>query len=109
MALVHLGTSYKRFNLMVLQKQLPTIDVRGVINEAKCMNILTLPNIPQLLGVQIKRRPYSLIIQFIGEDMQSTTAHQLRQNSDRKGLQLHTSEWISVCLDIVEAVSHIHS
>ena len=86
---------------MVVEKQLPTTDLRGVINEAKCMNILTHPNIPQLLGVQITSRLYSLIMQFIGENLQSTTVHQLLQNSDTKGSQLHMSEWISICLDIV--------
>lgn len=27
---------YKRFNLVVLEKQLPTSDLKAVINEAKC-------------------------------------------------------------------------
>ena len=100
---------YKHFNLVVVEKQLATTHLRGVINKAKCMNILTHPNIPQLLGVQITRGPYSLIMQYIGENLQSTTVHQLLRNSDTKGSQLHMSEWISVCLDIVEALSHIHS
>ena len=53
---------YKRFNLVVLEKQLPTSNVKDAIAEAKCMNVLSHPNIPQLLGVQIESKPYALIM-----------------------------------------------
>ena len=100
---------YKRFSLVVLEKQLATSDLTEVINEAKCMNILTHPNIPQLLGVQITSKPYSLIMQFIGEDMKSSTVHQLLQDSNAESSPLSVAEWISVCVDIVEGVKHMHS
>lgn len=100
---------YKRFNLVVLEKQLPTSDLKAVINEAKCMNILTHPNIPQLLGVQVACKPYSLIMEFIGEDNKSSTVHQLLQESSPQGSPLLIGEWISVCVDIVKAVTHMHS
>ena len=58
---------YKRFNMVVLEKQLSKSDLKAVINEAKCMNTLTHPHIPQLLGVQITQKLYSLIMEFIGE------------------------------------------
>ena len=73
------------------------------------MNILSHPNIPQLLGVQITCKPYALIMEFLGEDMKSSTVHQLLQESSTKSSPLLTSEWVSVCVDIVEAVKHIHS
>ena len=100
---------YKRFNLVVLEKQLPTSDVKDAINEAKCMNILTHPNIPQLLGVQIECKPYALIMEFIGDGMKSSTVHQLLQESNAKSSPLLMPEWVSVCVDIVEAVDHVHS
>ena len=93
----------------MLEKQLPTSDVKDAIAEAKCMNILSHPNIPQLLGVQIVCKPYALIMAFVGEDMKSLTVHQLLQESTTKSSPLLTSEWISVCMDIVEGVKHIHS
>ena len=49
------------------------------------MNILTHPNIPQLLGVQVAFKPYSLIMEFIGEDNKSSTVHQLLQESSPQG------------------------
>ncbi|CAB3981856.1 Retrovirus-related Pol poly from transposon opus [Paramuricea clavata] len=100
---------YKRFNLVVLEKQLSTSNLKAVINEAKCMNILTHPNIPQLLGVQTTCKPYALIMEFIGEDMKSSTVHQLLEETSSKGSPLLTPEWISVCVNIVEAANHIHS
>jgi serine/threonine protein kinase len=100
---------YKRFNLVVLEKQLSTSPLNAVINEARFMNILTHPNVPQLLVVQITCKPYALIMEFIGEDMKSTTVHQLLKETGPKLSPLQTPEWISVCLDIVEAVNHIHS
>ena len=75
---------YKRFSLVVLEKQLATSDLTEVINEA---------NIPQLLGVQITSKPYSLIMQFIGEDMKSSTVHQLLQDSNAESSQLSVAEW----------------
>jgi serine/threonine protein kinase len=62
---------------VVLEKQLSTSNLKAVINEAKCMNILTHPNIPQLLCVQTTCKPYALIMEFISEDMKSSTVHQL--------------------------------
>ena len=76
---------YKRFNLVVLEKQLSTSHLKAVINEAKCTNILTHPNIPQLLGVQITSKPYALIMEFIGEDMKSSTVHKLLHRVAQKG------------------------
>ena len=92
-----------------LEKQLPTSDLKAVINEAKRMNILTHPNIPQLLGVQVACKPYSLIMEFIGEDNKSSTVHQLLQESSPQGSPLLIGEWISVCVDIVKAVTRMHS
>jgi serine/threonine protein kinase len=97
------------FNLVVLEKQLATSHLTEVINEAICMNILTHPNIPQLLDVKITTKPHSLIMQFIGEDIKSSTVHQLLQDSNAQRSPLSLAEWISVCIDIVEGVKHLQS
>ena len=94
---------------MVLEKQLAKSHLREVVNEAKCMNILSHPNIPQLLGVQITCRPYSLIMEFIGQDAKSSTVHQMIEETSAKSSSLLVHEWVSVCVDITEAVDHIHS
>ena len=73
------------------------------------MNMLTHPNIPQLLAAQITSKPYSLIMQFIGEDIRSSTVHPLLRDTNSKISPLTVAEWISACVDIVEAVKHIHS
>ena len=69
------------------------------------MNTLTHASIPHLLGVQIEEKPFSLVMQFLGdEDMESVTIHQTMP----KHLLLSTNEWISVLLDIAEALFHVH-
>lgn len=41
--------------------------------------------------------------------MKSSTVHELLQETSSKGSPLLTAEWIAVCLDIVQAVNHMHS
>lgn len=100
---------YKRFGIVVLEKQLVQSDIKAVISEAQCMNILTHKSIPHLLGVQIEHKPYSLVMEFIGDNMESITVHKLLFQSKAKQSPLSTNEWILVCTDITEAVEHIHN
>jgi hypothetical protein len=67
----------KRFGIMVIEKKLPKSDLRKVMNEAQCMNALTHASIPHLLGVQIEEKPFSLMMQYLGEGMESVTVHKL--------------------------------
>ncbi len=67
----------RRFGIMVIEKKLPKSDLREVMNEAQCMNALTHASIPHLLGVQIEQKPFSLIMQYLGEGMESVTVHKL--------------------------------
>ena len=100
---------FKRFDITVIEKKLPTSDLQAVIKEAQCMNTLTHASIPYLLGVQIKERPFSLVMQFLGEDTESVTIHKLLYQTMAKPLPLTTIEWISILLDIAEALSHVHN
>ncbi len=99
---------FKRFEITVLEKKVPTSDLTAVMNEAQCMNILTHPSIPHLLGVQIDEKPYSLVMQFLGEGMKSVTVHKLLHQDMAKYLSLSTNEWISILLDIAEGLFHVH-
>ena len=74
------------------------------MNEAQCMNTLTHASIPYLLGVQIKEKPFSLVMQFIGEDTESVTIYKLLNQTVAKSLSLTTNEWISILVDIAEAL-----
>jgi serine/threonine protein kinase len=78
------------------------------MNEAPCMNTPTHPAIPHLLGVQIDEIPYSLVMQFLGEGMESVTVHKLLHQDMAKHLLLSTNEWISIFHDIAEALFHAH-
>jgi hypothetical protein len=78
---------FKRFEITVLEKKVPTSDLTAVMNEAQCMNILTHPSIPHLLGVQIDEKPYSLVMQFLGEGMKSVIVH----------ISSCTKTWQNIC------------
>ncbi len=78
---------FKRFDITVIEKKLPTSDLQAVIKEAQCMNTLTHASIPYLLGVQIEDRPFSLVMQFLGEDTESVTIHRLLYQTMAKPLQ----------------------
>ncbi|XP_028410459.1 CTD kinase subunit alpha-like [Dendronephthya gigantea] len=102
---------FKRLGVTVLEKKLPTSDLQAVMNEVQCMNTLTHASIPYLLGVQIEEKPFSLVMQFLGEDTESVTIHKLLHANQTmaKPLTLTTNEWISILLDIAEALSHVHN
>ncbi|CAB4035864.1 serine threonine- kinase, partial [Paramuricea clavata] len=99
---------FTRFGITILEKKVPTSDLTAVMNEAQCMNTLTHPAIPHLLGVQIDGKPYSLVMQFLGVGMESVTVHKLLHQDMAKHLLLSTNEWISVLHDISEALFHVH-
>ncbi|CAB4006339.1 serine threonine- kinase HT1-like [Paramuricea clavata] len=101
--------TFKRFGITVVEKKLPTSDLKAVMNEAQCMNTLTHASIPYLLGVQIEEKPFSLVMQFVGdENLESVTIHKLLHQTIPKHLLLSANEWISVLLDIAEALFHVH-
>lgn len=101
---------YNRFGIIVLEKKLTSSSLKAVIHEAQCMNVMTHPSIPHLLGVQIEERPYSLVMQYIGNsNMESFTVHKLLSQSTTKQSPLSTIEWMSASSDITEAVQHIHN
>ena len=101
--------TFKRFGITVVEKRLPTSDLKAVMNEAQCMNTLTHASIPYLLGVQIQEKPFSLVMQFIGEDTESVTVYKLLNQTMAKPLSLTTNEWISILVDIAEALFHVHN
>ena len=62
-----------------------------------------------LIRVQIGEKPFSLVMQFVGdENLESVTIHKLLHQTIPKHLLLSTNEWISVLLDISEALFHVH-
>ena len=66
-------------------------------------------SIPYLLGVQIEEKHFSLVMQFNGEATESVTIYKLLNQTMAKPLSLTTNEWISILVDIAEAVFHVHN
>ena len=80
--------TFQRFGIAVIEK-LPSSNLKAVMHEAHCMNALTHPSIPHLLGVQIETKPFSLIMQLLGEGEESATVHKLLYQGTINDLSLH--------------------
>ena len=101
--------TFQRFGITVIEKKLPSSNLKAVMHEAHCMNALTHPSIPHLLGVQIETKPFFLVMQFLGEGEESATVHKLLHQGTINDLSLSTNEWVSVFTDIAEAIFHVHT
>jgi hypothetical protein len=52
----------------VVEKQLNNGDIDQLYNEAKHMQVFSHQHIPHLFGIQVERKPLSLIMEFVEEN-----------------------------------------
>ena len=52
---------------------------------------------------------FATVMQFLGEDTESVTIYKLLNQTMAKPLSLTTNEWISILVDIAEALFHVHN
>ena len=71
-----------------MEKQSLHHDIRGMLKEAQIMQALTHTNIPSIIGVQLQRKPISLIIEFKGEQNTSVTISKLLFSKEIKQCNL---------------------
>jgi serine/threonine protein kinase len=66
--------------------------------------------IPLLLGVQLEKKPISLIMQFIGENSKSITIFNLLFDPlyQQQASKMSTKTWLCICYDIADALDHMH-
>ena len=96
--------NYARLNIPVVEKQMSRSSVGDIIKEAQIMQLLSHPNIPTILGVQCEKPPFSIVMQFIGDDHSSCTVHDLLGRDDN----LHKRDWVKISLNIANALAHVH-
>ena len=98
-----------------MEKQSLHHDTREMLKEAQIMQALTHTNIPSIIGVQLQRKPISLIIEFKGEQNTSVTISKLlfskESNVTLQNVQalLTKKDWLIISHDLTGALSHIHS
>lgn len=95
--------TYKRLGIAVVEKQI-TGNIHEIIKEAQTMQALAHTNIPTILGVQIEEKPYSIIMQYLGEGNTSSTVHNLLQGNNN----LRKNDWVKICYNVADALNHVH-
>ena len=66
--------------------------------------------IPLLLGIQLEKKPVSLIMEFIGENSKSITVFKLLfdPHCEHLASEMSTETWLCICYDITDALDHMH-
>ena len=99
-----------RLGITVVEKQLTDSTADMLYKEAIFLPKLSHICIPLLLGVQLDKKPISLIMQFIGENSQSITVFKLLFDSlyQHQASEMSTKTWLCICYDITDALDHMH-
>lgn len=101
---------FTRFGIKVVEKQLMDGSIDMVYREANYMQTFSHRCIPHLLGIQVEKKPLSLIMEFVGENDQSITVHKLLFDAKLEKLKKSKSikDWLCICYDITDALDHMH-
>ena len=101
---------FKRLGINVVEKQLVDNSISLLYKEASFMQKLSHRCIPLLFGIQLEKKPVSLIMQFIGENSKSTTVFKLLYDPhyQHQAAELSTKSWLCICYDITDALDHMH-
>ena len=101
---------FKRFGITVVEKQLIDNNTDMLYKEALSMQKFSHRCIPMLLGVQLEKKPVSLVMQFIGQNNKSITVFKLLFDPqyEHQALEMSTKTWLRICYDITDALDHMH-
>jgi serine/threonine protein kinase len=99
---------FTRLGIQVIEKQLHEGSLDEIYKEAHYIQLFAHRCVPHLLGVQVEKKPFSIIMEFVGDNLESMTIHKLLYNSKFKHISLSISDWFQVCYDIVDALHHLH-
>jgi len=95
---------YQRIGIYVVENQMPNVHLHSLLREVQIMQTLAHPNIPTVLGIQIKIEPFSIVMQFIGEANVSLTIHKLLQSEHK----LQRKDWLKISYNISDALQYMH-
>jgi serine/threonine protein kinase len=103
---------FKRLGINIVEKQLIDTDnnVDMLYKEASFMQKFSHICIPLLLGIQLEKKPVSLIMEFIGENSKSITVFKLLfdPHYEHQASEMSTETWLCICYDITDALDHMH-
>ena len=101
---------FTRLGILVIAKQLHEGTIDEIYSEAHYVQLFSHRCVPHLLGIQVENKPFSIVMEFLGENLESMTIHKLLYNSKFQHILLSwsISDWFQVCYDIVDALHHLH-
>lgn len=89
-----------------MEKQFSEISsINDITKETQIMQFLVHPNIPTVLGMQLEEKPFSIVMEFIGEASYSVTLHQLLTDESQK---LEKAEWVKLLYNVADALGYVH-
>ena len=102
--------AFTRLGINVVEKQLNNGDIDQLYNEAKHMQVFSHRCIPHLFGIQVERKPLSLIMEFVEENNQSMTVYKVLYDptAEKTKLGMSIADWLRICYDIADGLDHMH-
>ncbi|CAB3976868.1 probable serine threonine- kinase DDB_G0271538 [Paramuricea clavata] len=98
---------FTRLGIEVIEKKLHEGSLEEVYREAHYMQLFSHRCVPHLLGIQFEDKPFSIVMEFVGENLESITIQKLLYDK-LKNVVLSTNDCFQVCYDIVDALHHLH-
>lgn len=101
---------FLRLGIQVVEKQLHDSNLEHIYQEAYYMQLFSHRCVPHLLGVQVKSKPYSIIMEFLGYGLESMTIYKLLYDKQFEHVRsvMSQGDWFRVCYDITDALNHLH-
>ena len=101
---------FLRLGIQVVGKQLHETNLAHIYQEAYYVQLFSHRCVPRLLGVQVKSKPFSIVMEFLGYEIQLLTVHPLLFYIKFQNVLFTMSrgDWFRVYYDITYALSHLH-
>lgn len=101
---------FLRLGIQVVEKLLHDSNLAHIYQEAYYMQLFSHRCVPHLLGVQVKTKPFSIVMEFLGYGIESLTIHKLLYDTKFENVlsTMTHGDWCRVCYDITDALNHLH-
>lgn len=90
---------------VAVKEFLPLTNEKDVQREAGILQKLCHPYLPLFLGMCTAKKPYIVVMQYHGVNRKSVT---LKDELAHRKLLEHNKAWLTICMQIVEALRYLH-
>lgn len=97
--------TYTRLGIQIVEKQICDSSLPDIMKEVQIMQILVHANIPTVIGIQCEAKPFSIIMEYIGDGNSSTTLDKLIKLRSKLGCK----DWLSILYNVTDALHYMHT